>query len=103
MLYYYLLFFFVAFGAKLVLALLMIYWLLPSERSCSQCDEQTLFIRPPPVPRALLRLGFGRLQWRWCPHCGSEGMVRSRGSRGYLTEIPVLPAGLPHADHNTEQ
>lgn len=74
--YYYLLFFFVTVGAKLVLALAMIYFLLPSERTCSECDGETLLLGGSRGARFRTRLFFGRVQWRWCPRCGWEGMSR---------------------------
>jgi hypothetical protein len=76
MLYYWLLFFFVAFGAKVLLALVMIYLLLPSDRSCSQCDEETLLIRTNRAGRIGFGLSRGQVQWRWCPKCGWEGLAR---------------------------
>ena len=42
--WYYLLFLFVTVGAKLVLALAMIYYLLPNERTCAECDGETLLL-----------------------------------------------------------
>ena len=79
MLYWYL-FFFVTVGAKLVGAALMIYLLLPTDRRCSRCDEETLLMRPNRMGRIGARLFFGRVQWRWCPRCGWEGLAR-RGKR----------------------
>lgn len=76
MLYYYLLFFFVTVGAKLVLALLMIYLLLPSDRRCSQCDDETLWVRSTGAGRLMERLFVGRVQRRWCPACGWQGLGR---------------------------
>ena len=38
-------FFFVAFGAKVVLAFAMIYLIFPADRVCSDCDGETLPIR----------------------------------------------------------
>jgi hypothetical protein len=75
MLFYWLLFF-VAFGAKVLLAFVMIYLLLPSDRQCSQCDEDTLLIRMNRMGRIGFGLSFGRVQWRWCPRCGWEGLAR---------------------------
>jgi hypothetical protein len=77
MLYYWLLFFFVTIGAKLVLALITIYFLLPSYRSCNRCDEDTLLVRTNAMSRIAFRLFFGRVQWRWCPRCGWEGLART--------------------------
>ena len=50
------LFFFVAFGSKVVLAMATIYLLFPDERSCSQCDGDTLVMRMGAVGRATSRL-----------------------------------------------
>ncbi|HET8656316.1 MAG TPA: hypothetical protein VFL93_12420 [Longimicrobiaceae bacterium] len=76
MLYYWLLFFFVVFGSKVILAVVTIYLLLPNDRRCSQCDEETLLIGGKGMSRMRERLFLGRVQWRWCPHCGWEGMTR---------------------------
>lgn len=76
MLYYYLLFFFITVGAKFILALVMIYLLLPADRRCGECDEETLLLEAHPVVRAVTRLTPGRLQRRWCPRCGQEGFAR---------------------------
>ena len=75
MLYWYL-FFFVTVGAKLFGAVLMIYLLLPTDRRCSRCDEETLLVRPNRIGRFGARLSLGRVQWRWCPRCGWEGLAR---------------------------
>lgn len=76
MLFYWLLFFFIVFVAKVLLALAMLYLVLPSDVTCSHCDEPTLLIRTNRVSRAWFALTFGRVQWRWCPRCGSEGLTR---------------------------
>ena len=74
--WYYLLFFFVTVGAKLILALAMIYYLLPSDRTCSECDGETLLMGGNRASRLRSRLFLGKVQWRWCPRCGWEGMSR---------------------------
>ncbi len=76
MLFYWILFFFLTVGAKLVLALAMIFLLLPSDARCNQCDGDTLLIRTNRPGRLGSRLSFGRVQWRWCPGCGWEGLAR---------------------------
>lgn len=91
--YWHLLFFFVAFGSKLVLALVTIYLLLPAETSCSDCDGETLLLRMGRVGRTASRLAGGRLQRRWCPRCGWEGTVRAPRGRG-LSPAPLHP-GTP--------
>jgi hypothetical protein len=73
----YLLFFFVAFGAKAVLALVTIYYIFPSERSCPECDGDTLPLRMSLPGRAVARLLMGRIERRWCPRCRWEGMTRT--------------------------
>jgi hypothetical protein len=91
MLYYWLLYFFVAFGAKVILAFAMIYILLPSETSCAQCDEETLLIRTNRLARMGFALSLGRVQLRWCPRCGWEGLAR-RGARPALhSRTPARP------------
>lgn len=82
MLYYYL-FFFIAVGAKLVLALLMIYLLLPTDRRCGECDEETLLLEGHRLVRFVTRAAPFRLQRRWCPRCGDESFARApvRGIR----------------------
>ena len=72
----YLLFFFAAVGAKLVLAVVTIFLLLPTDRRCSECDGETLLVRMGPVGRRISRALFGALQRRWCPRCGWEGYAR---------------------------
>jgi len=81
MLFYWLLFFFVAFGSKVLLAFVMIYFLLPSDRSCTECDAETLLIRTNRIGRIGFALSRGRVQWRWCARCGWEGLARKRGER----------------------
>jgi len=76
MLFYYTLFLFIAFGSKLLLALAMIYMLLPADRVCNSCDEDTLLIRPDRGGQIFSRLTFGRVQRRWCPRCGWDGLAR---------------------------
>jgi hypothetical protein len=74
---YYLLFSFLAVGAKLLLALAMIFWLLPGDRNCNQCDNETLLLQMSRGHRWMSRLCVGRLQRRWCPRCGWEGYARA--------------------------
>jgi hypothetical protein len=84
---YYLLYFFVTVGAKLLLALVMIYFLLPAERGCTDCDGETLLVGGGRAGRMGARLFFGRIQRRWCPRCGWEGLTRQ-------VRDPVPPAGV---------
>jgi hypothetical protein len=77
----YTLFFFIAMGSKLLLALLMIYLLLPSDRQCNLCDEETLLLQLSGANGWFARLCMGTLQRRWCPACGWEGYARSPGRK----------------------
>jgi hypothetical protein len=90
MLFYYTLFLFIAFGSKLVLALLMIYMLLPSVRSCNSCDGETILIRSSGAVRLLGRMTRGRIQQRWCPRCEWHGL-----SRRLPEPVPREPALRP--------
>jgi hypothetical protein len=74
---YYSIFFFLAFGAKLLLALVMIYMLLPGDRRCNQCDDETLLLQLSRGRLWLARACLDRLQRRWCPACGWEGYARA--------------------------
>lgn len=73
----YALFFFVAFGSKMVLAAITIWLLLPTDPRCSRCDGDTLLIRMGRAGRLLSRLMLGTVQRRWCPRCGWEGLARA--------------------------
>jgi hypothetical protein len=90
---YYLLFSFLAVGAKLILALVMIYFLLPGDRDCNQCDNETFLLQLAGGHRWLARLCLGRLQRRWCPQCGWEGYARahSAGSLRRATRRTAAP------------
>lgn len=76
--YYHLLFFFVAFGSKAVLAGVTIYLLLPADLRCAACDGETLLLRMGTMGRAVRGLLRGRVERRWCPRCGWEGTFRTR-------------------------
>lgn len=83
-------FFFVAFGAKVVLALATIYLILPAERSCVQCDADTIPVRMGPAGRLLAWAMRGTVERRWCPRCEWEGMTRApRGGRDALP-VPAV-------------
>lgn len=73
----YLLYFFVTFISKAILALVVCYLLFSTERTCDRCDAETLPIRMGGAGRLLSRAMLGRLQRRWCPRCGWEGMTRT--------------------------
>lgn len=90
--YYWLLFFFAAFFSKVILALVMIFLLLPTDRRCSQCDEDTLLIRTNRLGRIGFALSFGRVQWRWCPRCGWEGLARGSGAPSRASAGSRVPA-----------
>jgi hypothetical protein len=73
----YLLYFFVTFISKAILALVVCFYIFPTERTCDGCDCETLPVRMGPVGRMASRLTGGRLQRRWCPRCGREGLTRA--------------------------
>jgi len=70
-------FFFLAFGAKALLAFAMIYLIFPSDRVCNECDGDTMLVQMGPMGRILSVFSLGRVQRRWCPRCGWEGLTRS--------------------------
>lgn len=72
-------FFFIAFGAKVILAFAMIYLIFPADRVCSECDGETLPVQMGAGGRTAAALLLGRLQRRWCPRCGWEGYTRTSG------------------------
>lgn len=94
----YLVFLFVAAGAKLILAAVMIYLILPKDRECSQCSGQTLLLGGNRAARFRSRLFLGRIQRRWCPRCGWEGMTR-RVTEDELSE----DSALAHPSTRTER
>jgi hypothetical protein len=88
---YWLLFAFVAFGAKLLLALITIYLLFPGDRCCNQCDGETLLMRMGRAGRIVSRLLLGTIQWRWCPRCGWEGVARTGRTPMRRLQFPSSP------------
>lgn len=84
-------FFFIAFGAKVVLAFAMIYLIFPTDRVCSECDGETLPIRMGVVGRLLSWMSRGAVQRRWCPRCGWEGLTRSGRLPADATPYPLPP------------
>ncbi|MDQ3606215.1 MAG: hypothetical protein M3418_08550 [Gemmatimonadota bacterium] len=89
MLLHWLFFFFVAMGAKLLLALVTIYLLLPSDRRCNDCDGETLLLQMSRGGRFAARLLLRALQRRWCPHCGWEGLARTGRHPGSGPQVPT--------------
>ncbi|MGH7458408.1 MAG: hypothetical protein ACREKN_04890 [Longimicrobiaceae bacterium] len=91
-----LLFMFVAVGAKVLLALATIYLLLPADSRCSACDGETLLLQPGGVMRLVERLSRQRVQRRWCPRCGREGVTRTpRGAPRWKTIRVLEPRDQP--------
>jgi hypothetical protein len=89
-------FFFVAFGAKVILAFAMIYLILEEERGCPSCDAETILVRMGLAGRALSLLTFGRVQRRWCPRCGWEGLTRT-GAPARRTGLGAPPRRAPRS------
>jgi hypothetical protein len=83
--FYWLLYFFVALGAKLLLGLIMIYFLLPAEPSCNQCDGETILLQTRRAAKLVALACFGTLQRRWCPRCGWEGFARAPAAHDRFT------------------
>jgi hypothetical protein len=96
---YYVIFIFVAFVAKLLLAGAMIYLLFPTERSCVECDYDTLHVRPAATGRTLSFCSAGRLQWRWCPRCGWQGWARTSAPPREPRMQPMPVSAPPPNDH----
>jgi hypothetical protein len=86
-------FFFVAFFAKVGLAVAMCYLIFPAERTCDGCNAETLPVRMGLGGRMLSRLMLGRLQRRWCPRCEWEGYTRT----GSMDAHAPFTAGEPAA------
>lgn len=84
-------FIFVAFISKFLLAVAMCYLIFPAERTCDECDAETLPVRMGLAGRTMSRMMMGRLQRRWCPRCGWEGMTRTSGN----APTPALPLTDP--------
>jgi len=95
MLKYYLLYFFLAVGLKLVFACVMIYFLFPHDRRCDECDGETLLVRHSAATELLSRLTLRRLQWRWCPCCGRQGWARLGPDTSHVEKPSTTPTGLP--------
>lgn len=73
----YLLYFFVTFISKALLAGVVCFLILPTQRTCDRCDCETLPVRMGAAGRMAARVVRGRLQRRWCPRCGWDGMTRT--------------------------
>jgi hypothetical protein len=73
----YSLYFFVTFISKAILALVVCYYIFPTARTCDACDCETMPVRMGTAGRMVSRVMGGRLQRRWCPRCGWEGMTRT--------------------------
>ena len=78
-------FIFIAFVSKLLLGTVMCYLIFPSERTCDECDAETLPVRMGVGGRMLQKMLIGKLQRRWCPRCGWEGYTRT-------ADADVVPA-----------
>lgn len=89
MLFAILLFGFFAIGVKVVLALAVLYALLPARSTCAACDGETVALRSPRGARWFYRAA--RLQQRWCPACGLSQHARDTGP-GARVWVGSLPA-----------
>ncbi|HEU0013559.1 MAG TPA: hypothetical protein VFQ45_07730 [Longimicrobium sp.] len=94
-LFTWLLFFFVAFISKLLLGIVVCYLIFPADRTCDECDGETLPVRMGWMGRTMSWLMRGSLQRRWCPRCGWEGMTRTSPvdrTGGAPAEVDAEPA-----------
>lgn len=64
------------FLARLFLATVVFYWILPDGRECPICDAETLRVQHR-VWNALLP----RFRTSWCPECGWEGLMQRSAVR----------------------
>jgi hypothetical protein len=85
-------FFFVAFFAKLGLAAAMCYLIFPTERTCDECNGETLPVRMGLAGRLMSRVMMGRLQKRWCPRCGWQGITRTGAMDAHAPYPDAEPA-----------
>lgn len=69
-----LLFAFATFGSKLLLALAIVWVLVPEAGECPRCDCDSSRIEVPTMLRAFAQAA--RLQWRWCPGCDDSFIAR---------------------------
>jgi hypothetical protein len=68
------LFGFVIIGARLLLALVVIYFLTPRQSSCIGCDGDTIALTAAPGFTILGRLL--AVERRWCVRCGRTTLIR---------------------------
>ncbi len=85
-------------GAKLILGLAAIYYLMPSDGRCSACDGDTLPLVGS-LPGDLLGRVL-RVQKRWCVRCGRTHFARrSRERRIFVgrseKRTPAVKEGAP--------
>jgi hypothetical protein len=69
------------FVARIVIATIVFFWILPEADRCPVCDAPTLRVQH----RAMNAL-VPRLRTSWCPECRWEGLLRPG---------PITPAPTP--------
>jgi hypothetical protein len=79
------LFGFVVIGARLLLALVVIYYLTPMQSRCIGCDGDTITVAPAAGLAGVA--GLFRLERRWCVRCGRTTLTR-------CPPAPVEPAAV---------
>ncbi|HEX7050263.1 MAG TPA: hypothetical protein VF188_08695 [Longimicrobiales bacterium] len=84
-------------GSKILLALAIIYALLPTGEQCSVCDAGTVPLAAPPGLTAPARLL--RIQRRWCPHCGETVLTRRAPELRIRIAPPREPQGAADDRH----
>jgi hypothetical protein len=73
--------FFVLLGSKILLGMVVVYMLLPTERECAICDAELLTVAVSGPARLLLAVL--RLERRWCMECRRDSLAR----RSRLREV----------------
>jgi hypothetical protein len=94
------LFGFVIIGARVLLAIVVIYLLTPSQRSCVGCDGETITVAAAP---GFVRVGqLVRIERRWCTRCGRMTLIRSTGAphepRAVAVRASARGARRPHGN-----
>jgi hypothetical protein len=75
----------VTLGAKFLLGLVFVYYLLPGDHTCETCDRETLPLQSRRGLRLLAR--WCGLERRWCTRCGTTAIVRRSGGGGGVTDL----------------
>ena len=83
------LFWFVLLGSKLLLGGVVLYMLLPRDRTCAVCDAELIPLTAPLGVARVMKVF--RLQRLWCVECDRQSLGRRRGGSGLVTGQAVRP------------